>query len=62
MKNMECYGFERKIGKTPSKGRYTETYYYRNCNEACSKEEATHCIIYEKGRKGKIINIIHCML
>jgi hypothetical protein len=62
MKNMECYGFERKTGKTPSGGRYSETYYYKNLNEACAKEDATHCVIYEMKRNGKVLNIIHCML
>ncbi len=62
MKNMECTGFERKIGKTPCGGKYAEIYYYRNCNEACEKSEATHCIIYEKKKNGKVLNVIHCML
>ena len=62
MKNMECYGFERKIGKTPNGGKYTETYYYKDCNEACEKIDATYCIIYEKKRNGKTINVIHCSL
>lgn len=62
MKNMECFGYERKIGKTPSGGKYSEIYYYCGCNEACAKEDATHCIIYEKKKNGKTINTIHCML
>lgn len=62
MKNMNCYGFERRIGRTPCGGRYTETYYYNGCNIACEKSDATHCVIYEKKRNGKVINIIHCML
>ena len=62
MKNFECFGFERKMGKTPSGGRYAETYYYKDCNVACQKEEATHCIIFEKKRNGKTLNVIRCML
>ena len=62
MKNMECYGFERKIGRTPSGGKYAEIYYYKGCNEACAKEEATHCIIYEKKKNGTVLNVIHCAL
>lgn len=62
MRSIEGVGFERKVGKTPSGGRYVEIYYYRNCNEACEKEDATHCVIYEKKKNGKVLNVIHCML
>ncbi|MBE6675028.1 MAG: hypothetical protein E7596_07985 [Ruminococcaceae bacterium] len=62
MKNFESFGYERKIGKTPNGGKYCEIYYYRGVNESCAKEEATHCIIYEKKANGKLINTIYCML
>lgn len=62
MKNFECFGFERKIGKTPSGGKYCDIYYYCGCNEACEKRDATHCIILEKNKKGNLINTIYCSL
>ena len=62
MKNFECFGFERKIGKTPSGGKYCDIYYYCGCNEACEKRDATHCIILEKNKKGNLINKIYCSL
>lgn len=62
MKNIECFGFERKVGKTPSGGKFCDIYYYRGCNEACEKRDATHCIIFEKKKNGKLINTIYCML
>ena len=62
MKNLQCYGFERKIGKTPCGGKYAETYYYKDEGIACEKAEATHCIIFEKKRNGKTLNVIRCSL
>ncbi|MBQ7226429.1 MAG: hypothetical protein IJX02_07520 [Clostridia bacterium] len=62
MKNMECFGYERKIGKTPNGGKFCEIYYYCGCGEPCEKQDATHCIIFEKKRNGKTINTIYCML
>lgn len=62
MKNTQYFGFERRVGKTPCKGKYAEIYYYRGCNESCAKEDATRCIIYEKKKNGKTVNVIECML
>lgn len=62
MSNTSSFGFERIVGKTPSGGRYCEIYYYRGVNEACAKEDATHCVIFEKKRNGTTINTIYCML
>lgn len=62
IKNAECFGYERRVGKTPSGGKYSETYYYNGCNFACEKYEATHCIIYERKSNGKLINTIYCSL
>ena len=62
MKNTECYGYERRVGKTPSGGKYSEIYYFGEGGVACAKEDATHCIIYERKRNGKLINTIHCFL
>lgn len=62
MSNVSSFGFERIVGKTPSGGRYCEIYYYCGVNEACAKEDATHCVIYEKKKNGTTINTIYCML
>ena len=62
MISTQSFGYEKIIGKTPSGGKYCEIYYYRGVDEACAKEEATHCVIYEKKRNGKTINTIYCML
>ena len=62
MKNKQSFGFERIVGKTLNGGKYSEIYYYCGYNEACAKEDATHCVILEKKANGKIINTIYCML
>ena len=62
MKNIQCFGYERKIGRTPNGGKYAEIYYYNECNFACAKEEATHCIIFERKSNGKLVGTIHCSL
>ena len=53
---------ERIIGKTVSGGKYSDVHYFCGYNQACTKDEATHCIIYEKNSKGKVLNEIHCKL
>lgn len=62
MKNMNGFGFERIVGKTLNGGKYSDVYYYCGYNESCAKEDATHCIIYEKNQYGKVISKIHCKL
>ena len=62
MKNTQSFGSERIVGKTPNGGKYSEIYYYCGYNEACAKEDATHCIIEERRKNGTLINRIYCML
>lgn len=62
MKNLSSFGYERIVGKTICKGKYSDIYYYRGIHEACTKEDATHCIIFEKNKKGQTINRIYCKL
>ena len=62
MKNVQAFGYEKRIGKTPSGGASCEIYYYCGYNEICAKEDATYCVIFEKSKKGETINEIHCKL
>ena len=62
MKNIQSFGFERIVGRTTCGGKYSDIYYYCGYNEACAKEDATHCIIFEKNKSGKVLNTIFCKL
>lgn len=62
MKNLSSFGYERIVGKTICKGKYSDIYYYRGVCESCAKEDATFCIILEKNKWGQTINRIHCKL
>ena len=62
MKRIQEFGYEKVIGKTTSGGKYAEIYYFCDYNRLCAKEDATHCIIYEKAKNGSVLHTIHCKL
>ncbi len=62
MKTKNVIGYERVLGKSLKGGDYFEIYYYNNDNEICSKDSATHCIIYEKMNNGSIVHTIYSYL
>jgi hypothetical protein len=57
-----CYGYEKVKGKTPSGGAYAEIFYYNNDHVMCEAREASYCLIYERKRNGRLIQIIHAIL
>ncbi|MBO5357218.1 MAG: hypothetical protein J6A95_05565 [Clostridia bacterium] len=55
-------GYEKLLGKALKGGDYSEIYYYNNDNEACEAGKATHCVIYEREKNGKLVHTIYAYL
>ena len=60
MKNQ--LGYEKVMGKTIKGGDYFEIYYFNNDNEACAKQNATRCVIYERMKNGALVHTIYSSL
>lgn len=62
MKKKNIGSYEKIIGKTIKGGDYSEIYYFNKFNEACSSNEATRCVIYERMNGGKLVHTIYASL